>query len=206
MAFFLAPIFGRFVGRTLARALGNQTGKGTRTTKGGSPRHVHVTATFKGPLFSDSRRQSVYAAMTKSMQVSVLLGESTIKRGYTKSPSLNVVGGRRTGHLSRGVRGKVFSPFHAEISPGKFVYGSDVPYASIVEQGRPASNKVVRAKRGRALRFKPRGSSEFIFRRSVRPFKRKLIGNPMFEKTASSQSFNRAITKIFSDNIKAALT
>ena len=82
-----------------------------------------VTVKTSGPLFSPQRKVNVMAAMQKAMKGAVLVGEATIKKQYVRSPGANVIGGRKTGHLSRGVRGKVSGPFKAIIAPGRFVYG-----------------------------------------------------------------------------------
>ena len=158
-----------------------------------------VTKTVKtsGPLFSPPRKVNVMAAMQKAMKGAVLVGEATIKKQYVRSPGANVIGGRKTGHLSRGVRGKVSGPYKAIIAPGRFVYGSDVPYSGVVEFGRSASMQAVKPRRRKALRFKPRGSSKYVFAKKTRPFKKALKGNPAFKNTAEDREYNAKVVKIF---------
>tara|TARA_R110000824_G_scaffold53298_1_gene147657 strand:- start:720 stop:1229 length:510 start_codon:yes stop_codon:yes gene_type:complete len=159
-----------------------------------------------GPIFSPNRDLLVRAAMTKSMRESVLLGEREIKSGYKASPGPNRVGGRRTSHLSRGIRGQVHSPFKADIQPGKYVYGANVPYAEYVELGRRASSQKVKPTKGRALRFRFRGETGYNFRAYTRPFRTALIGNPMFKKTADKfRKPNSKLKKIFVKNLTKVL-
>ena len=151
----------------------------------------------KGPLFSSSRPVKAKASMGAAMKGCMIEGERLIKLGYTASPAPNVVGGRKTSHLSRGIRGKVFNPYRGVIAAGRFVYGSDVPYAYIVENGRSASNQTIKPRRAKALRFKPRGSNRFVYRKTTKPFKRPLKGNPMFKKVSTDPKYYAKCIALF---------
>ena len=54
------------------------------------------------------------------------------------------------------------------------MFGTAVPYASIVEDGRGP----ITARPGKVLRFKPKGSSKFIFRKRVGPARAKPFIEP----------------------------
>lgn len=157
-----------------------------------------TTRTMKtGPIFSPMRPVRVKAAITTAIKIAISLGEAEIKKGYKTSPAPNVVGGRKTGHLSRGIRGQMIAPNIGLIAAGRFVYGQDVPYIRTVEHGRSASAKKVKPKRAKALRFKPRGSSKYLFRNSTQPFRSPLRGNPMFRKTAMNPRYLASVNSVF---------
>jgi len=160
----------------------------------------------KGPIFDPQLKVNLALSYTKAMKKTVLLAETNIKKGYKPSPAPNVIGGRKTSHLSRGIRGKVFNPFKAIIAPGRFAYGSDVPYAGIVENGRSASAQKIRPRKSKALKFKTRTSTKFLYRKSTQPFKRSLKGNPMFKKTADMLTGSASpLLKVWSNEVMRVL-
>lgn len=160
----------------------------------------------RGPIFDPQYKRNMSIAFGKAMKKTVLITETNIKKGYKKSPAPNVIGGRKTSHLSRGIRGKISSPHKALIAPGRFVFGRDVPYAGIVEYGRDASNQTVKPRRAKALKFKPRGKTRFIYRKSTQPFRRPLRGNPMFKKTANLLRGSRSpLPKIWTTQVAGAI-
>ena len=67
-----------------------------------------------------------------------------------------------------------------------------VPYADIVEYGRKASNKKVRPRRARALKFKFRGDTTYSYRAWTKPFRRKLKGTGLFAKALRQLSGKRS--------------
>ena len=67
----------------------------------------------------------------------------------------------------------------------------------VVEFGRSASMQAVKPRRRKALRFKPRGSSKYVFAKKTRPFKKALKGNPAFKNTAEDREYNAKVVKIF---------
>lgn len=166
---------------------------------------IGMRVTKRGPLFSPTRTVKVKTAVTAALKISMDLGEAEIKKGYKSSPAPNVVGGRKTGHLSRGIRGQLLSHNMGLIAAGRFVYGMDVPYIRTVEHGRSASSQQIKPRRAKALRFKPRGSGKYIFSKSAKPFQRSLRGNPMFRKTAINPTYHATINKVFGKTVSRAV-
>jgi len=177
---------------------------------------VGYTVTFesRGPIFDRDLRKLVAKASRKAITKVAHGMESDIKRGLVPSPRKNVVGGRASGHLSRGVRAKVISDTQADVRPGKYVYGADVPYMWQVEYGRkvstagaspsPSSQRIRPRKKGGVLRFKPRGSSKYIYRRSTRPYLKPLQGTHIFSRTQKRWDGDRA-DDVFFDELRTAL-
>ena len=165
---------------------------------------THVKKT--GPLFDINLTPKVKRAIHKGMKESILLAEREVKLGLVPQKVKGKIGGRKTSHLSRGVRGKVFRWSFAELRPGRVVYGAEVPYSRTVEFGRKSSMQKVKTRGGRALRFKFRGATSYSYRAWTQPFKHPLIGNPMFKKTA--EKFRRPaspLKKIFERSLGTAL-
>jgi hypothetical protein len=155
----------------------------------------------KGPIFSPSLSMEFTAAMREGMKSAVLVGEASIKKLLVPQPRPYVYGGRKKGTLARGISGRVLSPYKGIVKPSK-----STPYAKLVEYGRSASQQIVVPRRARALRFKPRGSRNYIFRASARPFVRSMKGNPTFKKTADYLKGSRSpLPKLFAKALIKAL-
>ena len=159
-----------------------------------------------GPLFEPNLNARVKKAISNGMKQSILLAEREVKLGLVPQRTPGVIGGRKTSHLSRGVRGKVYRWSYADLRPGRYVYGQDVKYAAVVENGRSSSMKKVKPRGGRALRFKFRGATSYSYRAWTRPFRQQLIGNPMFKKTADKfRKPTSPLKKIFQRQIARAM-
>jgi hypothetical protein len=157
-----------------------------------------------GPIFDRNLKKLVAKASREAITHVALSMEGDIKRGLVPSPRRNVIGGRKTGHLSRGIRAKVHDDFTADVRPGKWVYGADVPYAPIVESGRSASSRVIVPRRAKALRFKPRGSGKYVYRAWTRPYLKPLKGTHIFARTQKKWDGDRA-NGVFHDKLRDAL-
>jgi hypothetical protein len=157
-----------------------------------------------GPIFDRNLKKLVAKASREAITHVALSMEGDIKRGLVPSPRRNVIGGRKTGHLSRGIRAKVLSDTQAAVRPGKYVYGADVPYAPVVEYGRGASSRMIVPVRAKALRFKPRGSGKYVYRAWTRPYLKPLKGTHIFARTQKKWDGDRA-NGVFHDKLRDAL-
>jgi|TARA_R110000824_G_scaffold10072_1_gene44665 hypothetical protein len=162
-----------------------------------------ISTEFKkrGPLFSQTLEFAITSAMREGMKGAVLTGEASIKKLLVRQPRPYTFGGRKKGNLARGISGRVQSATRGVITPSR-----NTPYAKLVEYGRAASQQEIKPRRARALRFKPRGGRQFIYRASARPFVRKMTGNPTFKKTAQYFRSSRSpLPKIFRNALLKAL-
>ena len=138
-----------------------------------------------GPIFKGQPKRKTAQASKRAMTKTMKDTEKQIKGGLKRSPQKNVVGGIKSGAYKRSIRGRVKNSF-------EFFLEANVPYADIVEYGRKASNRKVKPRSARALRFKARGATSYSYRAWTRPFRRVLKGTHLFEKAAKALSGRRS--------------
>lgn len=138
--------------------------------------------------FADRMRGAegvVKSEMLSATDRLTLAGERFAKQNLTSNGSVV------TGNLRRGVTATAAFWAGGQVT-GK--YGTAVPYAKYVEKGRGP----IVAGPGRVLRFKPKGSSGYIYRKRVGPAKAKPFIGPSVRQLRPlvQREYNAAVKRI----------